>query len=50
MSRQDLRKAGILVMLAMLIGTAPQWLNPANQHPSNYDAPWIYPGLSASSN
>lgn len=46
MSSEDLKKAGFVVMLAMLISTAPQWLNPANQRLSNYDAPWIYPALS----
>lgn len=49
MNSKDLKRAGLLVMLAMLIGTAPQWLNPANQHVSNYDAPWVYPALSPSS-
>lgn len=46
MSIKDLKKAGLLVMLAVLASNAPQWLNPANQHVSNYDAPWIYPSLS----
>lgn len=46
MSGEDLKRAGLLVMLAMLVGSAPQWLNPANQHVSNYDAPWVYPSLS----
>jgi hypothetical protein len=48
-SINDLKRAGLLVMLAMLIATAPHWLNPANQHASNYDAPWVYPGLSPGS-
>jgi hypothetical protein len=49
MDAKDLKRAGLLVMLAMLIGGAPQWLNPANQHASNYDAPWVYPALEPSS-
>ena len=49
MTSTDLKRAGILAMLALLIGTAPQWLNPANQHVSTYDAPWVYPGLNPGS-
>lgn len=49
MDIKDLKRAGLLVMLAMLIGSAPQWLNPANQRVSNYDAPWVYPALEPQS-
>jgi hypothetical protein len=49
MNTNDLKRAGLLAMLILLVGAAPQWLNPANQHVSNYDAPWIYPSLSPSS-
>jgi hypothetical protein len=45
MTIKDLKRVGILVMAAVLVGSAPQWLNPANKHVSNYDAPWVYPGL-----
>ncbi len=46
MTIKDLKRVGLLVMAAVLVGSAPQWLNPANQHVSNYDAPWVYPGLA----
>lgn len=49
MDSKDLKRAGLLVMLVMLVSTAPQWLNPANQHASTYDAPWVYPALSPES-
>lgn len=49
MSIKDLKNAGLLVMLAFLAASAPQWLNPANQHESNYDAPWVYPALAPNS-
>ncbi|HEY9715616.1 MAG TPA: hypothetical protein V6C72_19235 [Chroococcales cyanobacterium] len=33
------------LLLGALIATSPTWL--ANQPHSNYDAPWIYPGLAS---
>ena len=35
----------MLVMLVLLVYTAPQWLSPSHLVSANYDAPWIYPGL-----
>jgi hypothetical protein len=45
MDSGDLKKAAMLVMLLLLVLTAPRWLNPENRQVSNYDAPWVYPGL-----
>ncbi|MBY0358109.1 MAG: hypothetical protein K2W82_08920 [Candidatus Obscuribacterales bacterium] len=45
MDRKDLKRAGFICMLILLTMSAPQWLNPANQSASTYEAPWIYPGL-----
>lgn len=45
MDAKDFRRAGLLVMLAILAVTAPDWLNPANQKASSYNAPWVYPAL-----
>jgi hypothetical protein len=44
MSPEDLRRAAMLIMLVMLIYTAPQWLSPHQAKAATYDAPWIYPG------
>lgn len=49
MTSKDLKRVGLLAMAAILIGSAPTWLNPANNHVSNYDAPWVYPGLEPTS-
>lgn len=44
--KQLLDKLALAVILAVLVSTAPDWLNPNKQHQSQYDAPWIYPGLA----
>lgn len=46
MDKQLLDKMALALILAVLVSTAPDWLNPGKQHKSQYDAPWIYPGLS----
>ncbi len=47
LTRKDLQRVAMAVMFVLLAGSAPTWFNPQNQHPSAYDAPWIYPGLSS---
>jgi hypothetical protein len=43
---QDIKRAVMLVMLGLLVYTAPQWLFTKEQpRQAAYDAPWIYPGL-----
>jgi hypothetical protein len=46
LNAQDVKRAAMLVMLLMLVYTAPQWLlSPGQAKTSSYEAPWIYPGL-----
>ena len=44
-TKKDLQRVYLAIMVVFLVGTAPHWLSPANQHASSYDAPWVYPGL-----
>jgi hypothetical protein len=45
MDKEDFRKAAMLIMLLLLVYTAPQWMAPGKAQTSAYEAPWIYPGL-----
>lgn len=46
MDREDFKRAAMLIMLLVLAYTAPQWMQPGKAQQSNYDAPWVYPGLA----
>ncbi|HEY9791170.1 MAG TPA: hypothetical protein V6D22_12260 [Candidatus Obscuribacterales bacterium] len=48
MNKDDIRRATTLILLIVLAYTAPQWLAPGHARTSNYDAPWVYPGLAPS--
>jgi hypothetical protein len=43
--KEDLKRVWMAVMFLMLVATAPNWINAEAQHPSGYEAPWVYPSL-----
>jgi hypothetical protein len=45
MDTETLKRVWTLVMLVLLISTAPQWMAPGAAKVSTYEAPWVYPGL-----
>jgi hypothetical protein len=47
MSQQDFKRLSTAIALVALVLTAPNWLNGKQPAVSGYDAPWIYPSLSA---
>lgn len=47
MNQQDVKRMSAGIALIALVVTAPSWLNGKQPAPSGYDAPWVYPSLSA---
>jgi hypothetical protein len=49
MDKETLKRVWTLIMLALLVSTASQWMQPGAAKVSGYEAPWIYPGLEPKS-
>jgi hypothetical protein len=46
MTKKDLEKVWMAVMVVLLASTSATWLNPEHKQQSGYSAPWVYPGLA----
>lgn len=45
MDKETLKRAWTLIMLALLVSTASEWMHPGAARVSGYEAPWIHPEL-----